>query len=291
MNHTWRRLAVSVACVALVAAGACSAGAVPSRDPAGDLVVSTSWLADRLNDSDVVVIATGTRASYEAGHIPGARFIAHQATLGSDHRMLEGPDLAEALAAVGVTDDSRVVLYGDQPMTTGWLYMAFASIGHGNHVSLLSGNINAWKADGHPVTSDPPPPLRGALTVRKVPDVIVAAPWVLERLEAPGVQVLDVRTQREWDNGRLPGAQLVLWQDLFTDSENGRFKSRDEIRELLAKAGADAAGQVVTYCAIGMRASLMYVAARYAGFDTRVYLGSWEDWQRQSGYPIVRPPE
>ena len=89
-------------------------------------------------------------------------------------------------------------------------------------------------------------------------------------------------------NGYLPGSTLVIWRDLFSDPDRAVFKSRDEIRALLTKAGVGPADQVVTYCAIGMRASLMYFAARYAGFPARVYVGSWEDWSRQSGYPIVR---
>jgi len=37
-----------------------------------------------------------------------------------------------------------------------------------------------------------------------------------------------------------------------------------------------------------MRASLMYFAARHAGAPARVYVGSFEDWQRQAGFPIAR---
>ena len=47
---------------------------------------------------------------------------------------------------------------------------------------------------------------------------------------------------------------------------------------------------VVTYCAVGMRASLMYWAAKAAGLNARVYVGSWQDWQRESGNPIVKSP-
>jgi thiosulfate/3-mercaptopyruvate sulfurtransferase len=98
-----------------------------------------------------------------------------------------------------------------------------------------------------------------------------------------------VRSKREWDDGRLPGASLVLWQDLFVSADTRRFKSPDEIRALFARAGVKKGDQVVTYCAVGMRASLMYFAAtRLAGLPGRVYVGSMEDWQKQSGYPIVK---
>jgi hypothetical protein len=55
-----------------------------------------------------------------------------------------------------------------------------------------------------------------------------------------------------------------------------------------AAAGVAANQECVTYCAVGMRASLMYWAARSVGIPARVYVGSWQDWQRDSSNPIVR---
>ena len=50
-------------------------------------------------------------------------------TLGSSHHLLAAQPLAAVLAKAGAADGTRVVLYGDSPMTTVWVYMAFASIG------------------------------------------------------------------------------------------------------------------------------------------------------------------
>lgn len=44
--------------------------------PANDtLVVSTAWVAERLNDPSLVLIHVGRRADYDTGHIPGAQFL------------------------------------------------------------------------------------------------------------------------------------------------------------------------------------------------------------------------
>ena len=258
--------------------------------------VSTAWLQDHLKDPQVRVVYTGDRGAYDRAHIPGARFIDHMDTLagqmnaggGMDHRMLPLADLAKALTAkAGVTDGAHVVLYGDQPMQIGWIYMTLAAVGHAD-VSLLDGNMNLWRSEDRPVTADVTPPAGGALTVRPAPDVIVDAPYVKARLQSPDVKVLDVRTTMEWNNGHLPNATLILWQDLYADQRTGKFKSTDEIRALLTKAGVAPNQSVVTYCAVGMRASLMYWAARTAGINARVYVGSWQDWQRDSGNPVVK---
>jgi thiosulfate/3-mercaptopyruvate sulfurtransferase len=259
-----------------------------TQDPTPEMVVSPGWLSRHLKDPLVRVIATGDRAPFDRGHVPGARFVAHEDTIGADHRLLAPDTLATVLARAGASDDARIVLYGDSPMTTGWLYMVLASIGHGDHVSMLDGNIDVWRADGHPVSADAPAAATARLTPKPVSDVIVTAPWVRERLEKPGVCLLDVRTDRERATGYLPGSTLVSWRDLFADPDRATFKSRDDIRARLANAGVKPGDHVVTYCAIGMRASLMYFAARYAGIPARVYVGSFDDWQRQPGYPVIR---
>jgi thiosulfate/3-mercaptopyruvate sulfurtransferase len=279
---------------ALIAAHALAAPAPPARAQApepADMIVPTAWLARRLNDPSVVVIAATNPAEYARGHIPGARLLAHMATLGDGHRLLPAEALAGALARAGAHDGARIVLYGDRPMEIGWVYMTLASVGHADRVSLLDGNLAAWIADGHAVSRDEVPPASGRLTPRPAPDVGVDASWVRERLEHRGVKVLDVRSTAEWNDGHLPGATLVAWQDLYRSRDQLRFKPREEIRALFARAGVVPGQQVVTYCAIGMRASLMYFAARYVGLDARVYVGSYEDWRARPGYPILREPD
>jgi len=81
---------------------------------------------------------------------------------------------------------------------------------------------------------------------------------------------------------------LILWQDLFIDAHHQTFKSPEQIRAVLAKAGVAPGQEVVTYCAVGMRASLMAFAARAAGVTTHLYLGSWQDWSKDPSNPIVR---
>ena len=254
-------------------------------------LVTTAWVASHAADANVVVISSDDDRQFAAGHIPGARVLPHERMLGGTHRLLPADALARVLAETGATDTTHIVLYGDSPMSTGWLFMAFATIGHGDRVSLLDGNLALWRSEGRQVAtgaSSPAAP-RGKLTPRPATDVQVDAGWVRERLEKPGVRLLDVRTIREWNEGRLPGATLMLWQDLFTSAETRRFKSADEIRALLSRAGIKPGDQVVTYCAVGMRASLMYFAAtRLAGMQGRVYVGSMADWQTQPGFPIVK---
>jgi thiosulfate/3-mercaptopyruvate sulfurtransferase len=270
--------------------GSLFAQAAPSPVGTVPAIVTIAWLQQHLNDSNVRVISTGDKGVYDRAHIPGARYISHDdaMVMGANQGLPAPALLASALANAGAVDNTHIVLYGDSPATTGWLFMAFASIGHGADVSMLEAGIDAWIAEGHSASTTAPPPANGTLTVRSTGDVVVDAAWVKARLESPTVRVLDVRTTGEWNAGHLPGAKLVLWQDLFADLKMQKLKPIDEIRKVFAAADVQSGQEVVTYCAIGMRASLMYWAARAAGVPARVYVGSFTDWQSNSTNPIVK---
>jgi thiosulfate/3-mercaptopyruvate sulfurtransferase len=256
--------------------------------PAADPIVSTDWLQAHLKDRNVRVVDVSEHGTYESGHIAGAVFMDHMATVGPGHRLLPPDALAKAWAKAGVTDDSRVVLYGDSPMATGWMYLSLSAIGHGDHVSMLDGGVRLWESEKRDVSKAAPTVAPGTLTVKPAPDVMVDADYVRSRLESPTVRILDVRTNGEFAGGHLPGATLILWQNLFADTKTMKFKPREEMRALLAAAGVKDGQEVITYCAVGMRASLMYFAARAVGVPAKVYVGSWQDWQHDARNPIVK---
>ncbi len=252
-------------------------------------IVSTEWLAAHLKDSNVRVVDCSGRAVYERGHIDGAVNVDHMDTVDSNHRPLPADAMARTWAKVGVGDDTHVVLYGDTPMATGWAYMMLNTIGHGDQVSMLDGGLKLWEQEKRPIANSPTRVTAAKLAPRGAPDAIVDAAWVRERLESPAVKLLDVRTTQEWNGGHLPNATLILWQDLYADRETLKFKSLQEIKALVEKTGWKPNQEAVTYCMVGMRASLMYFAAKAAGIPARVYLGSWQDWSRDAKNPIVKP--
>lgn len=254
-------------------------------------VVSTEWLQAHLTDPQVRVLFVGGSDVYRRAHIPGARLIDHMETVQmgeNGHRLASSDALIRALTKAGVIDGGHVVLYGESPMATGWVSSALVAIGHGDEVSWLNGGIALWQQEKRPVETTTPPPGTGPLTARPGPDLFVDAAWVRSHLDSPTTRILDVRTEQEWNSGHLPNATLILWQDLFADRQKMVFKSPAEIKALLEHAGVKPGQEVVTYCAIGLRASLMGWAARAVGVPTRIYLGSWQDWSKDSKNPIVR---
>src|ERR1051325_9448542 len=205
-------------------------------------IVSGEWLQAHLDDPQVRVIYVGSAGDYQKAHIPGARLLDHMETAtmaDGGHRLAPNDVLARALTKAGVADGVRIVLYGDSPMATGWVNTAITAIGHGDDVSWLDGGMPTWLADKRPTSSETPAAANGPLTVKATSDFIVDYAWVKARLDPAKTKtrVLDVRTTNEWNNGHQPNATFILWQDLFAAVRNQKFKSLDEIRALLTKAG------------------------------------------------------
>jgi thiosulfate/3-mercaptopyruvate sulfurtransferase len=65
---------------------------------------------------------------------------------------------------------------------------------------------------------------------------------------------------------------------------------RDElkVRRLFEGAGAAPGDTVVTYCHVGLQASLLYLSARRLGYAARIYDGSYEDWSRRTELPVIK---
>ncbi|OZC01407.1 sulfurtransferase [Rubricoccus marinus] len=291
--------------LALVALGGCAATAPrPAASP--DLVVSAAELADGIEGAVVVHVAR-ERADYDAGHVPGARFLplsAVAAERGGVPNML--PPLAEvraAFQAVGVSDGSRVVLYGDLGgLSAARALYALDAIGHPGG-AVLDGGLAAWQRAGQPVSTDAAPPARaGSITTAPDPRVTATASDVralLDDAAAGRAALVDARPFEQYTGatpgggvtrpGHVPGAASLFWEeDLRPD---GTLRSLDELRARYAEAGAVPGEPVVTYCRTGVQASHAYLVARLLGLQPRLYDGSFFEWSTQTDYPVQPGPQ
>ena len=277
------RLIIIASLMSLFSAAAAEA---QPRGTSVSLLVSTDWLAERLRDRDVVTVWTG-QGSRDEPLIAGARPLTHDSlmTMGAGgHDLAATDDLVAAVEATGVSNHSHVVVYGE-PLAAGWLFFALEYLGH-DRVSMLDGGLAKWRAEGRPVVATPAPVTRGSFKPTPRPWLRATAGDVQAQKER-GTVLLDARSAKEFDAGRIPGARLLPWQDVYDDAKLQIFKSRAELVRLLGSAGATPANPAITYCQIGLRSSVLYFAARYAGLDVRNYVGSWSDWSAR-GLPTER---
>lgn len=263
----------AVALATLLAA--VSAGAQP-RQAEAPLLVSTAWLADHLQDPDVVVLQTSQGAAAR-DQIPGARLVPHDSlmTMSVNHDLASASELVAALERSGVSNTSHVVIYGE-PLASGWLFFALDYLGHGR-MSMLDGGLDKWRIEGRPLRAVGPPPPRTRFQAQLRPQVKASAEVVQNRTTST-VALVDARSEKEYDAGHIPGAQRLTWQNVYTDAKLQIFKSPEEVAALFVAAGAPAGKTAIIYCQIGLRSSLLYFAARYAGLSASNYVGSWSEW-------------
>jgi thiosulfate/3-mercaptopyruvate sulfurtransferase len=264
-----------------------------------ELLVEADWLAQRLDDPSVVVVhVASNRGEYEAGHVPGARFLPLSALIEEREgiiNLLPAPEsIAASFADVGVSGTSHVVLYG-APLFAARGFMALEHIGH-PRASLLNGALPAWEAAGHPLSQDPVEYAAGDLRARPT-DTVVDAEWVLNRLDDPEFALLDARPPAQFTGedpgdrvprpGHIPGAENVFWERMILSSADPRLQDEASLRAMLAEGGATPDRTVVTYCRTGFQASFAYFVSRYLGLDAKVYDGSFVDWSPREELPVV----
>ena len=253
------------------------------RDEAVPPLVTSEWLAAHLDDPQVVVLWTD-QGSHDEALIPGARAVPHESlmTMQGGHQLAATDDLVRTLRKAGVSNESHVVIYGDA-LSAGWLFFVLDHLGH-TRMSLLDGGLVKWRSEDRPIARTPVAPPEGTFTARPRAPLLVSSGDVLARAKG-GAVLLDARSSKEYDAGRIPGAKLLTWTDVFADPRRQVFKSRQELIELFRAAGAGPGSSAITYCQIGLRSSALYFAARYAGLDVANYVGSWSDWTAR-GLPV-----
>lgn len=271
--------------------------------------ISASELADRAKSPHLVILDArftlddeewGARVFAE-GHVPGAQY----ANLATD---LAGPIIpgvtgrrpfpepetfARTLSGWGIGPDSQVVAYDAENglMAASRVWLMLRWMGH-DRVAVLDGGIQAWIAEGLPITDH-------AITDHAITgEPVTFIPNIRPNMLADVAEVDAVRRDQGWcvfDSrseegyhgrgkyhdpvyGHIAGAGLA--DRAHTIAPGGGFRSPDELRahfdELL---GDTAPEQVIFYCGSGVTAAQNLLAMELAGLPgSRMYVGSWSEW-------------
>lgn len=266
-------------------------------------LISVAELADRIDDADVVVCDVRFyladhgqgRREYDAGHLPGARFVDLHTELadgsgGGRHPLPDVDDFVALLERLGIQPGTQVVAYDSAGgAIASRLWWMLRSIGHGR-VAVLDGGYPAWVAAGHPVAAEPP-----TVTSTRYPTPpgwtgVVDADAVAESASLGGT-IIDSRAADRFRGdhepidaqaGHIPGAINLFHGDNL--GPDGRHLPVGE----LARRFADAGSSPIVYCGSGVTACHNLLAMSLVGLaGARLYPGSWSEWSSDPDRPIA----
>ena len=276
------------------------------------VLVSPEWMAAHANDPNVRLIEIAglgqdEMPAYRAGHVPGAVGWKWKDMLWDSHmREFPTPDaFAARLGQDGIGNDTTVVFYGEDIQFGLYAWWAFRYCGHAD-VRLLDGGRYRWQAEGRPLVSEIPAraPAVSYRTVARREHMRIHRDEVLAALGDAHTVILDARSPKEYSGqrvggpggpdigavryGRIPGARHLYYADLL--NADRCFKPAAELAALFASRGVAAEQDVIAYCRMSHRATVVYFAlTQLLGFkNVRVYDGSWTEWGNLVGVPVER---
>jgi thiosulfate/3-mercaptopyruvate sulfurtransferase len=284
-----------------------------------EVLVSTQWVADHLNDPQVRLVEVvwgkspsfGTPA-YENGHIPGAVAWDFENDIQDPVRrdILDKGGLEALLSRSGITPETIVVVYsGLSNLLATYVFWQLKIYDHKN-IRLLDGDRQKWLDEHRPMTSEVPQVAPAMYQAQE-------ANWslranrddVLQSIGKSGQLLVDARSAEMYSGldkagtahgGHIPGAVNIAarretnpdgsfkaWR-VPTVQPDGTFKSAAELRALCDSLGITSDKEIITYCVRGgLSTHAWFVLTQLLGYtNVREYDRSWAEWGDLEGFPI-----
>ncbi len=274
-----------------------------------DVLVSTDWLAEHLNDDDLRIVESNEDILlYDTGHIPGAVHIDWREDLQdqTERDYIDPARFAAVCMRNGIGPETTVIFYGDK--SNWWACYAlwtFRLFGH-EKVKILNGGRDKWIAEGRETTKEVPQlsTVEYPVPQRRRDDEIRAFYEDALAASESGTPLIDVRSPGEFRGeithmpeypqegvlrgGHIPGASSVPWKTAVNDDST--FKSAIELRQIYTEGCKLHPGEpIIAYCRIGERSSHTWFVLTYLlGYrEVRNYDGSWTEWGNRVRAPIA----
>lgn len=272
-----------------------------------EVLVSTEWVEKHKSDPNVVVVEVDVDTNaYNEGHVPGAIGWNWQTQLCDtvQRDVISKENLEKLLAENGISNNSTVILYGDNNnWFAAWALWQMKMYGHGD-VRIMNGGRKKWLAEGKELSKETPAAKSGNYQAKTRDESLrTYLTQAMNAMQATDTVMVDVRSGDEYSGkvlsppglpetcqrgGHIPGAKSIPWAQAC--NEDGTFKSYDELAALYGGKGVTADKKVIAYCRIGERSSHTWFVLKYLlGYPSvSNYDGSWTEWGNLVGAPVEK---
>ncbi len=218
------------------------------------------------------------------------------------HTMPSAPIFQRQMQAMGVNQDSIVIVYDDTPLFSAaraWFMLKY--FGHSN-VRLLNGGLGAWKAAGGAMETGEvaAPSKHGDFTAKDPAGKCSVMPLkaLKKMVEQPPLErarhIIDARPEDRFygrgqeprgglASGHIPGSQNIPFRQLI-DNDTNRIKPKEELEAIFAHISDK---PIVATCGSGVTACVLILGLAIIGRDNAaLYDGSWSEWGSREDCPI-----
>ena len=261
-------------------------------------------LRELIIQTNTVLLDTTDSENFKKGHIPSAVNVDvsnFRKQVGPYQLMKSPEDVQKGIRALGINNNSRVVIYGhNKPkeiLKAGYIALALITNGFTN-ISILDGGYTEWIEEYEDFISTADKYIKeGNFVAHFNHNILVDLKYVRDSIGK--VSMIESRPKRYYDAeaqskgvrrlGHIPKAKSSFWGDKF--GSDYMLKTDKELKAIyIDQNELKNDKEVIVYCTGGLEASInWYILHQHLNFkNVKIYDASMREWGNRDDTPMEK---